>query len=109
MRLDNVVYRLGIAASRTQARQLVNHGHFTVNNRKASSPSFTVKVGDVVAIKKTSEKSRFFRDGQQTKKDEMPSWLNIEKDKSAKVLHEPNDNDLPQNFNVQMIIEHYSK
>ncbi|MCX6795740.1 MAG: 30S ribosomal protein S4 [Candidatus Falkowbacteria bacterium] len=109
MRLDNVVYRLGLAASRTQARQLVNHGHFTVNARKASTPSMTVKVGDVIAIKKSSEKSRFFRDGNQTKKAELPSWLNKEKDNSAKVLHEPNDSDLPQNFNVQMIIEHYSK
>jgi small subunit ribosomal protein S4 len=53
MRLDNVVYRLGLAASRTQARQLVNHGHFTVNARKASTPSFVVKVGDVIALKKT--------------------------------------------------------
>lgn len=109
MRLDNVVYRLGIAASRTQARQLVNHGHFTINARKACTPSMLVKVGDVIAIKKTSEKGRFFREGQQNKNIELPSWLNKEKDNSAKVLHEPSDNDLPQNFNAQIIIEHYSK
>lgn len=111
MRLDNVVYRLGFAASRSQARQLVNHGHFSVNDRKASTPSFAVKAGDVIKIKKSSAKSPYFRGVMESaKKAQLPSWLNLNsEDLSAKVLHEPADNDLPQQINAQMIIEHYSK
>ncbi len=111
MRLDNVVYRLGFAASRSQARQLVNHGHFTVNDRKAAIPSFSVKVGQVIKIKKASQPNRYFKNlGEKLKKAERPSWLNFNaSDLSAKVLHEPKDTDLPQNINVQMIIEYYSK
>lgn len=111
MRLDNVVFRLGLATSRAQARQLVNHGHFTVNSRKASIPSFSVKVGQVIKIKKTSQTSPYFKNSsERLKKAERPSWLNLDaSDLSAKVLHEPKDSDLPQNINVQMIIEYYSK
>jgi small subunit ribosomal protein S4 len=111
MRLDNVIYRLGWAASRSQARQLVNHGHFTVNSRKADIPSFSVKVGQVIKIKKSSQNNRYFKNlGEKLKKAERPSWLNFDaSDLSAKVLHEPKDTDLPQNLNVQIIIEYYSK
>lgn len=111
MRLDNVVYRLGWASSRSQARQLVNHGHFTVNNRKASVPSFSVKLGETIKIKKSSLSNRFFKNlGEKLKKADRPSWLNLDvTDLSAKVLHEPKDTDLPQSINVQMIIEYYSK
>jgi len=111
MRLDNVIFRLGWAASRSQARQLVNHGHFTVNNRKTDISSFSVKLGQVIKIKKSSQSNRFFKNlGEKLKKAERPSWLNFDaSDLSAKVLHEPKETDLPQNINVQMIIEYYSK
>jgi len=111
MRLDNVVYRLGFAASRAQARQLVNHGHFTVNGRKAGIPSFAVKEGNIIKVKKTSQNSRYFRNNVETiKKAERPSWLNFDASEMiAKVLHEPKDADLQQNINVQVIIEYYSK
>jgi len=111
MRLDNVIFRLGWAASRSQARQLVNHGHFTVNSRKTDIPSFSVKLGEVIKIKKSSQSNRFFKNlGEKLKKAERPSWLNFDaSDLSAKVLHEPKETDLPQNINVQMIIEYYSK
>ncbi|MFA5753802.1 MAG: 30S ribosomal protein S4 [Patescibacteria group bacterium] len=111
MRLDNVVYRLGWATSRSQARQLVNHGHFTVNSRKADIPSFSVKVGQVIKIKKSSQGNRYFKNlGEKLKKADRPSWLNFDtSDLSAKILHEPKDLDLPQNLNVQVIIEYYSK
>jgi len=111
MRLDNVIFRLGWAASRAQARQLVNHGHFTINGRKASIPSIMVKDGQTLKIKKSSLSNRFFRNlGDKLKKAEKPSWLNFDAtDISAKVLHEPKDTDLPQNINVKMIIEYYSK
>lgn len=111
MRLDNVVYRLGLASSRSQARQLVTHGHFTVNSRKTDIPSFSVKIGQVIKIRKSSLGNRFFRNiEEKVKKADRPSWLNLDvKDLSCKVLHEPKDTDLPQNINVQMIIEFYSK
>jgi len=111
MRLDNVIFRLGLGASRAQARQLVNHGHFTVNGRKASIPSFSVKLGQVIKIKKSSQNSRYFKNLEaKLKKADRPSWLNFDASElSSKVLHEPKDTDLPQNLNVQMIIEYYSK
>ena len=111
MRLDNVIHKAGFGTSQTQARQLVNHGHLTVNNRKVDIPSFTVKIGDVIKIKKSSSKNRFFRDlGEKMKKVELPSWLHFDaSDMSIKVLHEPGENDMPKNVNVQMIIEFYSK
>ena len=111
MRLDNVVYRLGWASSRAAARQLVNHGHFTVDGRKADIPSFSVKVGQVIRVKKNSASNAYFKNRQENlKRAERPSWLNFDlKDLSAKVLHEPKDADLPLNLNVQVIIEYYSK
>lgn len=111
MRLDNVVYRLGWAPSRASARQLVNHGHFTVDGRKADIPSFSVKVGQVIRVKKTSEKNTYFKKATENlKKADRPSWLDFDvKELSAKILHEPKDTDLPQNLNVQVIIEYYSK
>lgn len=111
MRLDNVIYRLGLASSRSQARQLVNHGHFTVNDRKASTPSILVKPGQVIKIKKSSRDSRFFKGlDEKLKNSDIPSWLSLDlAELTAKILHEPKDADLPQNINVQMIIEFYSK
>ncbi|MFA5109596.1 MAG: 30S ribosomal protein S4 [Patescibacteria group bacterium] len=111
MRLDNVVYRLGWASSRAAARQLVNHGHFTVNGVKTDIPSFNVKVGQVIKIKKASQANRYFKNAvERMKKVDRPSWLNFDvSDLSAKVLHEPKEADLPQNLNVQVIIEYYSK
>jgi small subunit ribosomal protein S4 len=111
MRLDNVVYRLGWAPSRALARQLVNHGHFLLNGRKNTIPSAIVKLGQTVTVKKTSANNRYFKSlGEKIKKAIRPSWLNFDaSDLSAKVLHEPQAADLPQNLNVQMIIEYYSK
>jgi small subunit ribosomal protein S4 len=111
MRLDNTIYRLSFATSRAQARQLVNHGHFTVNSRKTDIPSFSVKAGQVIKIRKSSVSSNYFRNlGERLKKADRPSWLGFEvADLSAKILHEPKEADLPQNFNIQVIIEYYSK
>lgn len=111
MRFDNVVFRSGLASSHTQARQIVSHGHLLVNNRKVNIPSYQIKVGDVIKIKKSSVNNKFFKDlGEKLKKANLPSWLNIDSaDKSVKVLHEPKKDDLPKNINVQMIIEYYSK
>jgi len=110
-RLDNVIYRLGFASSRVQARQLVNHGHFTVNGRKVNIPSFIVKTGDIIKIKSNKIKSNYFRGIAETlKKKELPGWLNLEAtEMSGKILHQPNVAEMKSNFNVQMIIEFYSK
>lgn len=110
-RLDNVVFRLGFAASRSQARQLVNHGHFLVNEKKADIPSFSVKEGQVITVRKKSQSSPFFKMAAETLAgSERPSWLHFDiKTLTAKVLHEPKDEDLPQGVNVSMIIEFYSK
>ncbi len=110
-RLDNVVFRLGFASSRAQARQLVNHGHFIVNEKKADIPSFSVKEGQTVKVRKSSLNSPYFRKvGEKLAAADRPSWLHFDASTMiAKVLHEPKDGDLPQAINVQMIIEYYSK
>ncbi len=111
MRLDNVVFRSGWSPSRALARQLVNHGHFTVNGKKTDIPSFVVKPGQIIKVKKTSQNLFYFRTIQEKfKKVDRPSWLNFDSsDSSIKVLHEPQETDLPQNLDVQVIIEYYSK
>lgn len=111
MRLDNAVHRLGLAPSRNSARQLVSHGHITVNKRKAGIASMTLKVGDVISVKKASLAKPYFKNiKDRIKKAELPGWLNWEaNDFQAKVLHEPQEKDLNANINVQMIIEYYSK
>lgn len=111
LRLDNVVYRLGFASSRSQARQLVNHGHFMVNNKRADIPSLKVKSGDMIKVKGKSKNSKSLKNLAETlKKQEVPGWLNLDaKELSGKVLHEPVMKDISINTNVQMIIEFYSR
>ena len=113
MRLDNLIYRSGFASSRSLARQLVNHGHFKVNDRKVSIPSYQVKIGQVITIKKSSLNNKYFRILPEKLKgfdSDQKSWLNINsKDLSAKILHEPGHQDLPVNIKTHMIIEYYSK
>ncbi len=110
-RLDNVVYRLGWAFSRPQARQLINHAHLFVDGVKANIPSMIIKPGQVITVKDNKLKKNYFKNLEQEQtKIEIPSWLNPDKSKfSAKVLHEPKDTDLPLNFKIQLIIEYYSK
>ncbi|MFH1254855.1 MAG: 30S ribosomal protein S4 [bacterium] len=110
-RLDNVIYRLGFAKSRAQARILTNHGHFTVNGTKVNIPSFSVKTGDIIKIKKSSAASKQFANlAENLKKIEIPGWLNLDaKDLSAKVLHQPSKENFESKINSQMIVEFYSK
>ncbi len=111
MRLDNIVFRLGWASSRQLARQLVNHSAILVDNKKASIASMIVKPGQVISVKENKLKKNYFKNLKENQtKTEVPSWLNPDKSGfSAKVLHEPKDEDLPLNFKIQMIIEYYSK
>ena len=108
-RLDNVVYRMGLAASHKEARQLVLHGHFTLNGHKANIPSILVKVGDVVAVKDTeSTKIKELVEGMNDKI--VPKWLDVDKTNgSAKVVAMPERDDIDFEFNEQLIIELYSK
>jgi small subunit ribosomal protein S4 len=111
MRLDNVVFRLGFASSRPQARQLVNHAHFTVNDIKVNIPSYQVKAGDLVKIRKSSQKNKYFNKiEEKMKKMEIPGWLNYDKNESfGKILHEPGLDDLDKSINSQIIVEFYSR
>ena len=113
MRFDNVVYRAGIATSRSLARQLVNHGHFKINDRKVDIPSYQVKAGQTISIKKDSLSNNYFKLlSERLKKasEEQKSWLSVDsKGLTVKVLHEPGQQDLPANIKTHMIIEFYSK
>lgn len=110
-RLDNAVYRFGFASSRSQAREMVSHGHFLVNDKKVNIPSYQVKTGDVIKIKERSKKSKSFSSlPEKLKKAETPGWLNLEvKEFSGKVLHDPKVEELKTNINIPMIVEFYSR
>ena len=110
-RLDNVVYRMGLADSRKQARQLVLHAHFTLNGKKVTIPSISVKVGDVVAIKEASRDLATVKgliEGAASKL--TPKWLEVNKENAtAKVVALPAREDIDFDFNEQLIVELYSK
>lgn len=108
-RLDNTVYRWGVAPSRAAARQLVNHGHVLVNGKKIDIPSYRVKVGDMLALKEKSQKSKLFEDIlEKLAKKEFPSWLAADqKVLSAKVLNAPTIEN--PNFDPKLIIGFYSR
>ena len=108
-RLDNVVFRMGLATSHKEARQLVLHGHFTLNGHKANIPSILVKVGDVVAVKETeSTKIKGLVEAMGDKK--APKWLEVDtKNVCAKVVAMPERDDIDFEINEQLIIELYSK
>ena len=110
-RFDNVVYRMGMASSRKEARQLVRHGHFTLNGKKADIPSILLRVGDVVALKEKSRSSEKIKSLMEAMADaNAPKWLEIDKDAvSAKMIAAPARDDVDFEFNEQLIIELYSK
>lgn len=110
-RLDNVVYRSGFSTSRRQARQLVNHGHITVNGRKVDIPSFQVKQGDVVAVKGRTVKNVHVDGAWATSTGRgRPQWLSAEgKEMAVTVSGLPRREDIDSNINEQLIVELYSK
>jgi len=110
-RLDNVVYRLGFASSRTQARQLVRHNHFTVNGNKMNIPSYLVKVGDVVALREKSRKIAIFSDAMETVvRRGVSGWLELEKEAfRGAVKAYPTREELTMPIQEQLIVELYSK
>ena len=109
MRLDNVVYRMGIGSSRTEARQIVNHGHITVNGKKVNIPSYQVKVGDVIAVKESKQSLEMFASLKGTKVN-TPKWLEFNSDAlTGKILALPERDDIDLGIKEHMIVEFYSR
>ena len=108
-RLDNVVFRMGFASSRKEARQLVNHGHFTVNGKKVDIPSFEVKAGDVIKVKEKSTSSPKFKEIKEMTIS-VPSWITVDVDKlEGKVVALPKREDIDTPIEEHLIVELYSK
>jgi len=111
MRLDNVVYRLGFADSRRQARQLVRHGHITLNGRKTDIPSCAVEVGDVIAWEEKSTNTEYYKRVVEQIQDKIvPPWLSLDREHlSGQVLALPSRSDIDPKFNEKAIVEYYSR
>jgi small subunit ribosomal protein S4 len=110
-RLDNVVFRMGLADSRAQARQLVLHGHITLNGRKTNIPSALVKPGDVVSITERARRLTYFRERMDhLMKHQPPEWLSLDPQRvAAKVLEVPRREQIDVRLNEQLIVEYYSR
>jgi small subunit ribosomal protein S4 len=109
MRLDNIVYRLGFAPSRSAARLLVLHNHFRVNNKRVNIPSCQLSEGDVVAVREKSKKLELIHSALQNAKD-IPEWLAVDKVQLAgTVVRLPARADIPVNLQEQLVVELYSK
>ncbi len=110
-RLDNVVYRMGMASSRKEARQLVLHAHFQLNGKKVNIPSILVKTGDVISVKEDSRSNAKVKELIEDMQSKMtPKWLEVNKDAvSAKVVALPKREDIDFEFEEQLIVELYSK
>ena len=110
-RLDNVVYRMGFAVNRTQARQMVNHGHFLVNERKSDIASMLLKEGDVLTVREGSKKNGLFQDlSDRAEKTNCALWIERDlKNLSGRILRKPERGEIDGNLNEQLIVEYYSR
>lgn len=111
-RLDNVVYRLGFADSRAQARQLVRHGHFLVNGIKTDIPSLQLKVSDVVAVRPNSRNATYFKERAQMMQGRrnVPAWLSVNlSEMGGAMVNNPSREDIEIPLNEQLIVEYYSR
>ncbi|RJO60027.1 30S ribosomal protein S4 [candidate division WS5 bacterium] len=110
MRLDNIVYRMGLAPSRRLARQLVGHGHFTVNGKGVNIPSYEVKAGDKIEVKKSSQGNSYFSEIKKKKEKSEASWVLVDLAKlKGEVKSVPEREELDPNIQEQLIVELYSK
>ncbi len=111
LRLDNIVYRLGFAETRAQARQLVNHGFFEVNGKKVDIPSYSCKPGDTVKVRATKQPSKYMQDiAEKLKSATTQEWLDLQgKEMTGKVLSTPTPEQIENQINTQLIVEHYSR
>lgn len=108
-RLDNVVFRMGFAATRREARQLVNHGHFLLNGKKANIPSMEVSVGDVISVKEKSKSSPKFKELKEMVIT-TPKWISIDTDKlEGRILNAPTRDDIDLPIEEHNIVEFYSR
>lgn len=108
-RLDNVVYRLSLASSRSQARQLVTHGHVLVNGKKVTIPSINVKIGDIISLSSKAANFDFIKKlAQDTKDVNLPSWFE-KKATVGKIIVLPKREDIDPNINENLIVEYYSR
>ena len=110
-RLDNAVFRLGFGDSRRQARQLVLHGHFTVNGRKTDIPSYLMRPGDVIAWKESHKQREFFKSlTNDIPKRPVPQWLTLDTtDMTGEVSGLPAEGDLESSIDTRLIVEYYSR
>ena len=111
MRLDNVIFRLGLADSRNQARQVVRHGHIIVNGRKSSIPSSQVRINDIVGWSQRGKKSEYYKVVEETAKNKVvPSWLARDDDTlTGRILRAPEPADAGAPFDPLVIVEYYSR
>ncbi len=112
LRFDNVVYRMGYASSRDQARQLVTHGHFLLNGKKANIPSIQLRPGDEISLTEASTKSEFFESGAAfgSQRAQPPQWLQVDQQAmSGRLLSAPQRSDVESLISEQLIVEHYSR
>lgn len=108
-RLDNVVFRMGLATTRREARQLVVHSHFTVNGKRVNIPSYIVKAGDVIKVKEKSQSSPKFKEIKEMQVG-VPAWLSVDRDKlEGKVLADPTRDQIDTPIEERLIVELYSK
>jgi small subunit ribosomal protein S4 len=111
-RLDNVIFRLGMTASRSQARQLINHRHFIINGKATDIPSYILKQGDVIEIRERSRISPVFKSALEFagERVQIPTWLQLEKETfKGTVLREPERSDVSADIKENLIVELYSK
>jgi small subunit ribosomal protein S4 len=110
-RLDNVIYRLGLASSRAQARQLVSHGHFEVNGQKTNISSYLVAPGDVISVRDKSRKNNFFKElAQNLDAGRVPDWLDLDSNNLlGRVVNLPTREHIDANLDEQLVVEFYSR
>jgi len=110
-RLDNVVFRMGLAENRAQARQLVNHGHFRLNGRRADIPSMLVKPGDVISVSETSKSTTYFKElADVAEKRTCAVWMDRDlKNLTGRILRLPERAEIDGNIDEQLIVEYYSR
>jgi small subunit ribosomal protein S4 len=110
-RLDNVIYRMGYASSRAQARQLVTHGHFLVNGRRTDVPSMSIRPGDLIEIREGSKKNAFFTDLPDLAEERsIPDWISRDvKALKGEITRLPERTEIDANLNEQLIVEFYSR
>ncbi|NPV86835.1 MAG: 30S ribosomal protein S4 [Anaerolineae bacterium] len=111
MRMDNVIYRMGLADNRAEARQLVTHGHFVVNGRRTDVPSMLLKPGDVLSVREGSRKHTYFKELPEIAAEKQcAAWLERDlKQLSGRVLRIPERGEIDGNLNEQLIVEYYSR